>query len=159
MLGPPLPLVPMQSFAIGLASYSIPSVIFPRTPTTYPTKNPPSQVLNLNKREASATKMNKSPGSVCFFCAILLSLNEAPVGLGPLFSHLDLPARSWHLQIDFQSGCTSLKSHQQWRRVPLSPHPCQQVLSLEVLNFAILIGVKQNCRVVLNCMSLITKDF
>jgi hypothetical protein len=27
-------------------------------------------------------------------------------------------------QTDFQSDCTSLQFHQQWRSVPLSSHPC-----------------------------------
>ena len=34
-------------------------------------------------------------------------------------------------QTDFQSGCISLQSHQQWRSVPLSPHPHQHLLSCE----------------------------
>jgi hypothetical protein len=34
-------------------------------------------------------------------------------------------------QTDFQSDCTSFQSHQQWRSVPLSPHPCQILLSPE----------------------------
>jgi hypothetical protein len=46
------------------------------------------------------------------------------------------------LQIDLQSGCTSLQFHQQWRSVPLSPHSHKHVLSLEFFILAILFGVK-----------------
>jgi hypothetical protein len=51
-----------------------------------------------------------------------------------------------------------LQSHQQWESVPLSPHPLQHVLASEVLILAILIGVRWNLRVILICISLITKD-
>jgi hypothetical protein len=61
-------------------------------------------------------------------------------------------------QTDFKSGCTSLQRQQQWRSVPLFPHPRQDLLSPEFLILAILTGVRWNQRVVLICISLMIKD-
>jgi hypothetical protein len=60
-------------------------------------------------------------------------------------------------QTDFQSGGTSFQSHQQWRSVPLSPHPRQYLLSYEFLIVAIQSGIRWNLKVVLICISLMIK--
>lgn len=39
-------------------------------------------------------------------------------------------------QTFFQDGCTILYSHQQWLRVPTSPHPCQKLVLSIHLDFS-----------------------
>ena len=60
-------------------------------------------------------------------------------------------------QTDFQIGCTILRSHQHCS-IPLSPHHSQHLMSSEFLILAILNGVRWNLRVVLICISLMTKN-